>query len=107
MTKDFQLGKYFRVTWSNSWNYLSTPYIWFMFNKTGKGIGISFLGANLNLFYYPNGDARESMFSYEFYDEDYCEDCANSESDYCNDCVDHVEFKDWLTKDNVALRDEI
>jgi hypothetical protein len=95
---ELQLGNYFKLIWGNDWEHLTTPYVGVMFNDTGKGIGIRFLGEHLSMYYYPNGDAREHMSSYEFYEEDYDEELYEDE--------DHEEDTK-LNKNNIALRDEI
>lgn len=104
MNKDFQLGKYFRLVVGNDWRFLSTPAVQVTLSEWSgsKGVTVRILGAVVSLVYYPHGDSHSYMFFTEFYEEDYCEDCANSESDYCDNCVEHVDF---LTKDSVALRD--
>lgn len=100
------MGKYFRLVVGNDWHFLSTPSVQVTLNDWSGSTGITLrvLGAWLSVIYYPNGDSRSNMFSYEFYEEDCCEDCVRSESDYCDNCVEHV---DLLTNENVALRDVV
>lgn len=102
---DRVVGKHFRLCITNNFHYRPCFYSPYIFANWGdpdsKGIGVSLIAFTVSAYYYPNGDAHEytgvSAVAYE-------EDCIESESDYCDNCVDHVEL---LTKDNVALRDEI
>ncbi len=105
MYREYLLGKYFKISTNSYWKVIETPSICIDLERhKGVGcVGFRFLGWTVHLWHYSNGDSKIYTSDYdEVYEEDYCQDCIESESDYCDNCVDHVEL---LTKDNVALRD--